>query len=454
MDKNMILAKLAARQPLFEQMPQTAHKRIMGTESEYGVRTILTGDNPVIAYERLPVMLPNGGEVYEDRGHVEYASPEVANPAAAVAYDGAGKLHCWRAEYSPELYCNNTDWYGNSFGAHENYFTCAPRPVLHELIPFLIARTALCGAGWLNGKNRFELSQRAHEIDSAQSADTMSHRPILNLRNEPLSTVPGFTRLHLICGDATMAEVSTFLKLGMTSCVLEMLELNALPPITYNDVFGPADLQTVSHRNWCMLGVTRGPRHALALLELYWERAVELFSHRDEVTDAVLVIWEDTMHKIEGNGRALWRRLDWAAKLFLLRTFQDATYEPTGQWARAQDLEYHSLNPQKGLYYYLMQQGEMERIVSNELIVHAIHEPPKDTRAYARGKTVQLLEDRGGEQVLCANSWDKLAVVDAAAQGFPRVQRVPNPRHYISLAMPDPRETYAHLIDELKRQIK
>lgn len=453
MDKNTLLTKLASRKPLFDVMPVVAHKRIVGTESEYGVGSTVVDGNPIITYDRLPVMLPNGGEVYEDRGHVEYASPETANAVAAVAYDGAGKALCWREQYSTELYCNNNDWYGNSFGAHENYFTCAPRATWHQLVPFLIARTVLCGAGWVNGKNRFEISQRAHTICYAQNTDTMANRSILNLRNEPLANVAGYERLHIICGDATMSEVSTFLKLGTMNCVLEMLELDALPKITYNDAYASADIKIISHRNWYMRGVTNGPRNVLGLLALYLERAKELFSHRDEVTDAVLAIWEDTLHKLESDHAKLWRRLDWAAKLFLFRTFTNVVNDETGQWVRAQDMSYHSLNPAEGLYYYLAQQGEMERIVSDNLIVNAMYEPPYDTRAYARGKIVQMLEAQGNERVLCANSWDKLSIVDAAASGYPRVNRIPNPRTYFSLSMPDPRETYADLVAKIRKEL-
>lgn len=454
MDKNALLAKLESRTPLFGTMPTVARKRIIGTESEYGVASELIDGNPIIAHDLLPAMLPNGGEVYEDCGHVEYASPETANAVAGVAYDGAGKALCWSARYSPALYCNNNDWYGNSFGAHENYFTCAPRAIWYKLIPFLIARTVFCGAGWINHKNNFEISQRAHTICHAQNLDTTANRAILNLRHEPLAHVYGFERLHIICGDATMSEVSTFLKLGATSCILEMLELDALPEIRYNESRAHADMRALSHREWYMHGVTNGPRDPLSLLALYLKRATELFSHRDEVTDVLLVIWEDTLHKLAGNYMRLWRRLDWAAKLFLIRTFEGVVRgDSVCQCIRAQDMAYHSLNPEEGLYYYLAQQGEMERIVSDELIVHAMYEPPSDTRAYARGKAVQLLEEQGGERVLCTNGWDHLSVVDAAASGFPRVYRVPNPRQYFSLSMPDPRETYAHLIEKIRKKL-
>lgn len=455
MDKTTILAKLELREPLFDILPAIARKRIMGTESEYGVHTTTIDAKPVIASERLPTMLTNGGEVYEDCGHVEYASPETSNPVAAVAYYEAGKVICWNARYSPALYCNNNDWNEHTFGTHENYLTTAPPTWWPRLIPFLVARTVFCGAGWLNCHNGFEISQRARAMRCAQGTETMGNRAVLNMRREPLvGKIPGLERLHLICGDATMSEVATLLRLGTTSCVVEMLEMGALPSVAYNADSAPDDMQAVSRRDWVLRGVTQGPRDALELLMLYYERTATLFAHRDFVTDVVLAIWKDTVEKLARDPLLLWRRLDWVAKVFLLHTFkEEAGNEASADALRSQDMEYHSLNPAEGLYYYLTQSGEMERVVSDALIIRATHEPPPDTRAFARGRIVQWLDDHGREHALCADSWDCLTIVDAAARGYPRIHRVPDPRRYLSLPIPNPRKTYAHLVTHIQRTL-
>ncbi len=52
MDKTAILAKLAARMPLFETLPSVARKRIMGTESEYGVQNTVVDETLITANER------------------------------------------------------------------------------------------------------------------------------------------------------------------------------------------------------------------------------------------------------------------------------------------------------------------------------------------------------------------------------------------------------------------
>ncbi|MBI2476530.1 MAG: proteasome accessory factor PafA2 family protein [Candidatus Taylorbacteria bacterium] len=451
MDTTLILKKLESGGPLFTAMPVVGEKRICGTESELAPSN--KAWEPAAQFERLPLILQNGGEVYEDRGHIEYASPECSNAASLVAYYEAGKMFCWRAQLSEKLYCHNNDWRGNTFGAHENYFTRAPRKEWFQLLPFLIARNIVCGVGWINDKGEFEISQRAKHITCAMSDCTTDHRAVINLRPEPLAEVKGWDRLHLICGDATMSEVSTFLRIGMTSLVIEMLEMGALPHIQYKSESAADDFKAVSRKtdNWHLAGVTKGPQEGLEVLRLYLERAKQLFSHRDEVTRTLLVIWQDTLNQLASDPMKLWRRLDWVAKLLILITFQDWEAGSTAEWLKSQDMEYHNLNPQEGLYHHLRQMGEVERIVSDELIVHAAFEPPSDTRAYVRGKISQHLAAEGDYRSLCANGWDHLTVVDKICRGHDRYES--DNCSYLSERTDNPFETYANLVEKIKNRL-
>jgi hypothetical protein len=49
-------------------------------------------------------------------------------------------------------------------------------------------------------------------------------RPIINIRDEPYADPEKYRRLHVIIGDASMSEVSTYFKVGTTSLVLAMIE--------------------------------------------------------------------------------------------------------------------------------------------------------------------------------------------------------------------------------------
>ena len=60
------------------------------------------------------------------------------------------------------------------------------------------------------------------------------------------------------------------------------------------------------------------------------------------------------------------------------------------------DLEYHNLNPAKGLYYGLVAEGRVPRMTTDALIQIATEEAPKNTRAYGRSALVRYLLEGGG----------------------------------------------------------
>ena len=85
------------------------------------------------------------------------------------------------------------------------------------LIPFLVTRQLICGAGKVLQTPRgavFCLSQRAEHIWEGVSSATTRSRPIINTRDEPHADAERYRRLHVIVGDSNMNEVTTLLKVG------------------------------------------------------------------------------------------------------------------------------------------------------------------------------------------------------------------------------------------------
>src|SRR5213080_296085 len=79
------------------------------------------------------VILTNGARLYVDHAHPEFSAPEVTTPRGAVIWDKAGERvmedAAERAATVPgtgriQLYKNNIDGKGASYGSHENYL-CA-----------------------------------------------------------------------------------------------------------------------------------------------------------------------------------------------------------------------------------------------------------------------------------------------------------------------------------------
>src|SRR5437763_14327255 len=144
-----------------------------------------------------------------------------------------------------QLYKNNPDGKGASYGAHENYLMDRRTPfidIIRGLVPFFATRQVFAGAGrvGIGTESRtqgFQLSQRADFFEVEVGLETTLKRPIINTRDEPHADAEKYRRLHVIIGDANLAELPTFLKVGTTSLVLSMIE---------DDWFGDRDftLQT------------------------------------------------------------------------------------------------------------------------------------------------------------------------------------------------------------------
>ena len=87
----------------------------------------------------------------------------------------------------------------------------------------------VCGAGRVgigqDGREHgFQISQRADYFEVEVGLETTLKRPIINTRDEPHADPEKYRRLHVIIGDANLAEISTYLKVGTTSLVLAMIE--------------------------------------------------------------------------------------------------------------------------------------------------------------------------------------------------------------------------------------
>ncbi|HEU4349129.1 MAG TPA: proteasome accessory factor PafA2 family protein, partial [Actinoplanes sp.] len=105
------------------------------------------------------VILTNGARLYVDHAHPEYSTPECTNPMDIVRWDKAGERVMAEASrraatipgaHRIQLYKNNTDNKGASYGSHENYLMRRQTPfadIVAHLTPFFVTRQIFCGAG-------------------------------------------------------------------------------------------------------------------------------------------------------------------------------------------------------------------------------------------------------------------------------------------------------------------
>lgn len=369
-------------------------------------------ERPGPDYNRqLNKVLANGGRLYVDGAHPEYSTPECTNAREVVAFERVGErivaqaqAHITKERGRDQfvLYKNNSDGKGNSYGYHENYLVARSVPferITQVLTPFLVTRPIFAGSGKVGAENGtnpadYQISQRADFFETLVDLNTMVRRPIINTRDEPHSDSAKYRRLHVIVGDANMAELSTYLKVGTLSIVLELLEAGAeLPKINLEDPVNTIKQVSRDMRVQESLKLTDGTSStAIAVQRAYLKAAQGYFACHElnQVTKDVLVRWEDVLDRLEKDPRSLVRELDWVAKRYLIESYMD---RKSCGWddprVRLMDFQYHDVRPEKGLYYTLERSHLIERIVLDHEIARAEMNPPVGTRAFFRGQCVR-----------------------------------------------------------------
>ncbi|WP_369696568.1 depupylase/deamidase Dop [Nocardiopsis sp. YSL2] len=388
------------------------------------------------------VILTNGARLYVDHAHPEYSAPEVTNPMDAVLWDKAGERvmadAAARASATPgiepiQLYKNNTDNKGASYGCHENYLMSRSTPfgdIVRHLIPFFVSRQVVCGAGKVgigaDGQGSgFQISQRADFFEVEVGLETTLKRPIINTRDEPHSDPDRYRRLHVIIGDANMSELSTYLKLGSTALVLSMIEDGFLS-VDLSLETPVADLRAVSHDPGLTHRVRLRDGRRMTALELqgeYLDQARKYVEDRfgtdvDPDTADVLDRWESVLTRLGSDPMSLSGELDWVTKLKVLEGYRS---RDSLDWSHPRlqlvDLQYSDVRADKGIYNRMASRGRMTRLLEERQVQRAVTEPPEDTRAYFRGRCLAKYADE-----VAAASWDSV-IFDLP--GYDSLQRVP-----------------------------
>ena len=372
------------------------------------------------------LVLGNGARFYNDHAHPEYCTPECSTVDELVTHDRAGErilMACAETltqsrGATVRLYKNNTDFRGHSYGCHENYLLprSLPWPALVEGIQaFLVTRQIFAGAGKFAWEAEdqwtgpgFQISQRSDFFSELQSVDTMQRRPLINTRDEPHANPRLYRRFHVIIGDANMSPFATRMKVGTTALVLEAL-------LNDRRQAGPQLAQPIE----ALRAISRDPsfkwevklehRRSSTALEIQREYLARVRA-RCDLTDAakagLVQDWEMVLDDLESDPMRCQDRLDWVAKLQLIRSFQEeqqlAADDP---WLQSLDLEYHRLHLGEGLYYGLEQSGGMRAVPAEPGVLRAISEPPETTRAAIRGKCIQKF----GPQIVAAQ-WDHITL--------------------------------------------
>lgn len=437
--------------------------------------------------ERTSTFLNNGARMYKDLAHIEYATPECLSPIDVTIHSKAGEyiLNALAKENTSAVeentqhplrgrvrfFRNNVDSSGeyyllpHTFGCHENYSydpekfsdkdvadgandvltdleqtpVAARRSrtleyICDHLLSFLITRFLWASTGNLireNGKKVYQLSQRIPFITQLSADSTTSGRGVFNFRDEPHAKNVG--RLHLICGDANMSEYQTYLKYGVTGIVLGMIEDGYL----FDHLHFKNGMNVLKHMNRTMnFHQTHEmefgkPKTPLDIQQAYLECARQ-WSRTQENPEIFNVIdcWEETLVMIKEGDQALERRLDWVVKRKLI--FDKAAHPKRKAGELQQiNLQYHDIDPEKSIYYLLVNNGLMDTFLSHDDILNATRNAPEGSRAKTRQAILNYfseLQHRGFLIEYTNIKWDQISYYFTInSVDYPQVIELPHP---------------------------
>ncbi len=304
-------------------------------------------------------------------------------------------------------------------------FACLIRAVaLHPqrraLAGFLASRCILDGAGYVDEQSRYWISQRASTINSmigfgsyGRTKPLFRCDPLLrDLLAGPFHSLHRFLglfhrrqRIELAIGDSGMCQQAQYLRYGVTSLVLDMVEFGehkSLPRL-----LNPVEAVVEYARDW-MLIRTVSDLHARQQSAKEVQRAYAnackkwMEDRRDTHREAwqLLDLWQATLNQLilrpkeeSSVPMTLVGRVDWISKLWLIQQM-----DPGAAWEirKKIDIRYHELSPE-GYHRKLSELVQIAPIVRDDELERARRGPPGDSPAQRRGNLIREFADSSSD---------------------------------------------------------
>ncbi|MHB8866522.1 MAG: proteasome accessory factor PafA2 family protein, partial [Pirellulaceae bacterium] len=285
------------------------------------------------------------------------------------------------------------------------------RRIRTQLLPFLVSRCVVAGAGMVDDEGKFLVADKAPAINCVLGlGGFLKDRPIFTFGHffkaicveawlsprDYFCLLRRRQRLQIGLGDSNMAEMAEFLRVGTTALVLDVIESGEMPPLpalqqpvqALHQLCGDASLT-------CTVPLDGGQRvTALQLQRVYLEACQTFLRRRPEASaeaHEVVGAWEevlDALEQLQLSGevpQSLIGTVDWVTKKHLLEEAgQDASWEAL----KKIDLCYHELSP-LGYFQMLQAAGLAATLASPQELERAMRTAPANSPATMRGHYIR-----------------------------------------------------------------
>jgi len=304
------------------------------------------------------------------------------------------------------------------------------RRTRRQLLPFLISRPIIAGAGMIDRDGNFQIADKGPAINCVTGFGGMIYdRPVFSMGHffkaiyadswfAPRNYLTLFAkrqRLQIAIGDSNMCDTAEYLRVGTTMLVLDAIEAGALddfpslrhPIQALRQVCADPSLKTAL--------ALKGGKSATALemQRFYLDRCRAFLAsqpdHGSHEAEDIMRLWEESLDELEeisqstASPLALFGSLDWVTKKYLVdKASQDATWEEK----KKIDIRYHELSPE-GYHQVLVHAGMATILVTNEEVDRARRSPPSNSPATTRGYYIR--EFAHGDEPVRAN-WQHVVI--------------------------------------------
>jgi len=391
-------------------------KKIQGTEHEYTFfcRKIndLNLDPHRIALDILRrsdlhscgEFTTNQSRAYYDVGHLELSTCEVSNFFDLIIWEKAGeKIVDWLRKKAEEMYCgdskiraykNNTSPDGTSYGSHENYLVDRkvrfPERYVKDLVPHLTTRMIYTGAGDIIDK-KYVLSPSAYLTGTIVSDDTMHNTGVLNTRDEPLAK-NSYRRLHLQVGDALMNETAIMLRNFTTSFIIRLMEEGMLGDVP--ELSSPLEdmwhnVEQTNPDKW-QIHLKNGKVVSPIDIQDYYLSKIETLVS-DEKEKKALKLLEFILSNLKTKSTKCAKNVEWLDRYLAIQEEVNKASDDKLIEIKACK-RYSEIGEERSIFYRRQKSGLVDRMLDDDMILKAVHNPPEDTRALLRKKLCESYE--------------------------------------------------------------
>lgn len=427
--------------------------RIVGSEMEWGALVdrppVDTTSNPLsvahpieqlISYlprslSKVETYLSNGARIYPDLSHIEYATPEHLSFRGMVAAEIAGErivhqtfLNAQEDERIQDFRLNKRviDDRQNTWGYHISLSSDVRKLSIDERFVgimglHLATQNLLCGAGVAlpghdKGGARFAIAQKVLNLskDKASLAHGLE-KPLVNTRDEALATEYLWKRIHITSMDANMSPWATWMKVGMASLMLRLIEDGySIPEL---DTVKPlhAVARNIALDSSLARPVMLSSGNTILPIEIaryFQESACELAARKQLPAEEKLVLaeWERALDDLEKKPELLIDRVEWIAKKAILEAYMDRHGLSWGrQEVRHKDRQWDEISP-RGIGLKLRDGSWAKHMPPEAQIARAEVKPPKNTRALVRGNFIRDIRRNYQTPTNVSVSWSSIEV--------------------------------------------